>query len=146
MSGEKALSGVSVRGLANGLLLGFAILCMGPEAARAESFGPFGLALKIGESAGGFGAQASYNLSARWQLNAGVGGAGIPYIVEYGAVRTDSYFLMGRHYLRHLFFATGYSHKRTRVEHQQGGILHREAASAHGIPAYLGYELSLIHI
>lgn len=103
------------------------------------SIGPIGLGLKTGESAGGFGAHIAYNFSPRWQASAGVGGASIPYVVEYGDVRTDSYFLIGKYYLRHLYFAAGYSHKRTRVEHLEG-TLYRNAASVHGIPLHLGYE------
>jgi hypothetical protein len=104
------------------------------------SHGDLGLSLKAGESGGGFGTQLSYNFDAHWQAAVGVGGAGIPYLIEFGSTRTDSYYLMGKYYLRHLYFATGYCLKRTRVVVSSGGEIHTGAASAHGIPLHLGYE------
>lgn len=108
--------------------------------ARAQPFGPFGLAIKAGEGAGGFGAQLAYNLTPHWQACAGVGGASIPYILEFGHARTDSYFLMGKYYLHHLYFGMGYSQKRTRVERSVNERFFRDQGEEHGVLTHLGYE------
>jgi hypothetical protein len=118
------------------LLLGAAFLASAP----AREIGHLGLAVKSGESSGGFGAQAAYNFDPHWQALMGVGGASIPYILEYGNARTDSYFLMGKYYFRHLFLASGYSHKRSRVDRAIDGEVYSDAASAHGVPLHFGYE------
>lgn len=108
--------------------------------ARAGTFGPYGLAIKTGEGAGGFGAQLAYNLTPHWQACAGVGGASIPYILEFGHSRTDSYFLMGKYFLHHLYFGAGYSQKRTRVERSNKERLYRDQGVEHGLLTHLGYE------
>lgn len=106
----------------------------------AREVGRLGLAVKSGEGSGGFGAQAAYNFDSHWQALVGVGGASIPYILEYGNARTDSYFLMGKYFFRHLYLATGYSHKRSRADRAILGRVYRDAASAHGLPLHVGYE------
>lgn len=113
-----------------------------PVSAAAQAFGPgaIGLSLKAGEGGGVLGAQLAYNFDAHWQAALGVGGAGIPYLLEFGEARTDNYSLMGKYYLKHVFFATGYSLKRTRVVRVANGELHRGERSAHGLPLYVGYE------
>lgn len=111
-----------------------------PAPARAEPFGPYGLAIKTGEGAGGFGAQLAYNFTSHWQACAGVGGASIPYILEFGHSRTDSYFLMGKYFLHHLYFGAGYSQKRTRVERSNKERLYRDQGVEHGLLTHLGYE------
>lgn len=118
-------------------------LVLGPllqAPARAQSFGPYGLAIKTGEGAGGFGAQVAYNVTPHLQACAGVGGASIPYILEFGHSRTDSYFLMGKYFLHHLYFGAGYSQKRTRVERSIKGRLYRDQGVEHGLLTHLGYE------
>lgn len=116
-------------------------LSLAANAARAQEFGRFGLSLKMGECAGAFGIHAAYNLDRHWQLAAGVGGTGLPmFLAQFGDARTDSYFLLGRAYLKHLYFSTGYSLKRSRVTMGIDGIVYDESAIAHGIPFHLGYE------
>lgn len=118
------------------LLLGAAFLACAP----AREIGPLGLAIKTGEASGGFGAQAAYNFDPHWQVLIGVGGASIPYLLEFGNARTDSRFLMGKYYFHHIFLASGYSHKRSRVDRAIQGRVYRNAASAHGVPLHVGYE------
>ena len=121
------------------LLLGAAWLSL----STAQEPGRFGLAVKTGEGSGGFGAQAAYNFDPHWQALIGVGGASIPYLFEYSNARTDSYFLLGKYYFRHLFLASGYSHKRSRADRAIDGVIYRDAASAHGIPLHVGYEFGM---
>lgn len=116
------------------------VLAGGLRSPRSAGIGDLGLSLKAGESGGGFGTQLAYNLNPSWQAALGVGGASIPYFIEFGNTRTDSYYLMGKYYLHHLYFATGYSLKHTRVVVASGGDVHRGSASAHGIPLHIGYE------
>jgi hypothetical protein len=130
-----AAAGLGSTGVA-GILLGAALL----TAPSAQEFGRLGLAVKSGESSGGFGAQFAYNFDPHWQAVVGVGGASIPYILEFGNARTDSHFLMGKYFFRHLFLASGYSHKRSRADRAIGGRVYRDAASAHGLPFHVGYE------
>lgn len=108
--------------------------------ASSRSIGQLGLALKTGENAGGFGAQASYNFDAHWQAAAGVGGASIPWFLELGDARTDSYFVMGKYYFKHLYFGAGYSVKRARLAKSLGDVVEQRTSDAHGIPLTLGYE------
>ena len=119
------------------------VFLLGPilqGAPRAESFGTYGLAIKTGEGAGGFGTQIAYNFNSHWQASAGVGGASIPYILEFGHSRTDSYFLMGKYFLDHLYFGAGYSLKRTRVERSVRDQIYRDKGSEQGLLTHLGYE------
>lgn len=99
-----------------------------------------GLALKAGEGGGAIGTQVAWNLSPHWQAALGVGGAGVPYIIDVGSERTDSYYLLGKYYLKHVYFAAGYSLKHSRVYATVDGIVYRESAASHGIPLHLGYE------
>lgn len=116
-------------------------LVLAATAARAQDFGRYGLSLKMGECAGAFGIHAAYNLDRHWQLAAGVGGTGLPlFLAQFGDARTDSYFVLGRAYLKHLYFSTGYSVKRSRVTMGIDGAVFEESATAHGIPFHLGYE------
>lgn len=115
-----------------------AVFCV--PAVRAADPGRLGLSLKAGEAGGVFGTQLAYNFDANWQATLGVGGAGIPYLIEFGNARTDSYALLGKYYLKHVYLATGYSLKRTRVVVVSGGETHRGDLTAHGLPVYLGYE------
>ena len=73
----------------------------------ASAVGDVGVSLKTGEGGGGIGAQVAYNFDPHWQAALGIGGASIPYLVELGDVRTDSYSLLGKYYLKHLYFAAG---------------------------------------
>lgn len=110
-------------------------------AAPAQEFGRYGLSLKMGECAGAFGIHAAYNIDRHYQVAAGVGGTGLPlFLAQFGDARTDSYFLLGRAYLKHLYFSTGYSVKRSRVTMGIDGTVFEETATAHGIPFHLGYE------
>lgn len=111
-----------------------------PGACAARDFGPYGLAIKMGEGAGPFGAQVAYNLNPSWQVLAGVGGASIPYLLDIGHARTDSYFLMGKFFLHHAYFSAGYSFKRTRVERSVGDKVYSASGREQGIPFHLGYE------
>lgn len=106
----------------------------------ASASGNIGLSLKSGEGGGSIGAQLAYNFNSHWQAAFGVGGAGIPYFVELGKVRTDSYSLIGKYYLKHVYLSTGYSLKHTRVREYAADTFHRASAFSHGIPLHLGYE------
>jgi hypothetical protein len=134
------------------LILGLAIILCGaatsyskdaapPSTPEAEPFCRFGVGIKTGESAGGFGSQFSYNFSRHWQASIGAGGiSAFSWSTSSFDSRTDSYFALGRYYLDHLFFATGYSLKITQVQLERGGVFYEASRTAHGIPVYLGYE------
>ena len=109
-------------------------------ASPASASGNMGLSLKTGEGGGSIGAQLAYNFDPHWQAAFGVGGAGIPYIAELGKVRTDSYSLIGKYYLKHVYLSTGYSLKHTRVREYADNAVHRASAASNGIPLHLGYE------
>lgn len=111
--------------------------------ASAQEYGRFGLAVKSGEAAGPMGIQLAWNLSPR--LQACVGGGGVADLLIYvNRSRTDSYFLMGKVYLKHLYAQTGYSLKVTKSEYldperKDRGVL-KASRAEHGIPLHIGYE------
>jgi hypothetical protein len=121
-------------------MMGLAGLSPGrPQA--AESFGRFGLGIKSGECAGGFGSQISYNFSSRLQASIGAGGIS-PFSFSFNStrLRTDSYFALGKYYFNHLYLASGYSFKNTKVEVDEDGKAHKASAGVSGLPFLVGYE------
>lgn len=108
-------------------------------AAPAQEFNRFGLSLKSGEGAGPMGVQLSWNFSKR--LQACVGGGGTAELLVWeDRSRTDSYFAMGKYYLKHLYFETGYSLKVTKAENVLAEQARTARRAEHGIPFYIGYE------
>jgi len=129
----KAISKAIPEGLLAALLLGAA------SAASAQEFGRFGLALKSGEGAGPMGIQLAWNFSPH--LQACIGGGGTAELLVWeDRSRTDSYFVMGKYYLKHLYFESGYSLKVTKAENVLGEEARTARRAEHGIPVYLGYE------
>lgn len=108
-------------------------------APRAQEFGRFGLSLKSGEGAGAMGIQLAWNYDRHFQLCAGGGGTAEILAWEDHS-RTDSYFIMGKTYLDHLYFESGYALKVTKAENVLGDKVRRVSRAEHGIPFYLGYE------
>ncbi len=134
--------------LASGLAL--ALVCAGGSFAEDatgrpasihESFSRFGVGIKTGESAGGFGSQVSYNFSRHAQVSLGAGGVSpFSWSTSSFNLRTDSYFAIGRYYFDHLYLSTGYSLKVTRVEMEHQGVFYNASRAVHGIPFSVGYE------
>lgn len=120
------------------LALSLAVVC-----ARGQEYGRFGLAVKSGEAAGPMGIQLAWNLSPHLQLCAGGGGVA-DLLIYVNRSRTDSYFLTGKAYLKHLYVQTGYSLKVTKSEYldpeqKERGVL-KASRAEHGIPLHIGYE------
>lgn len=119
--------------LAAALLLGAA------SALPAQDFNRFGLSVKSGEGAGPMGVQLAWNFSPH--LQACIGGGGTAELLVWeDRSRTDSYFAMGKYYLKHLYFETGYSLKVTKAENVLAEKARTARRAEHGIPAYVGYE------
>ena len=109
--------------------------------AGAEPPARFGIGIKCGEAAGGFGSQFSYNFDRHWQADLGAGGTS-PFSWSTSSInlRTDSYFALGRYYFDHLYLSTGYSLKVTRAEMIRAGAAHVSTHAVSGIPIHVGYE------
>lgn len=122
------------------------LLLAAAACARGQEFGRFGLALKSGAAAGPMGIQLAWNLSPHYQLCAGGGGTSdILYLFNRGRTassfkRTDSYFFLGKYYLEHVFFETGYALKVTQSETLEAERVHRSSLIRHAIPMHVGYE------
>ena len=106
-----------------------------------RKMGRFGLSLKSGEAGGAFGIQVAWNFNRHLQFCSGTGGISDwnTYLFS-DRTRTDSYYLMGKMYLDHLYFATGYSLKVSRVELSDPISVSTYSRSEHGIPIHVGYE------
>ena len=127
-----------------------ALLCAGRPSYSAESqsptgsevgiYGRFGIGIKSGECAGALGAQLSLNITSHWQASLGVGGVNLFAKNNSVDTHTNGYFALGRYYLEHLYFATGYVLKITRAELDIDGTNHKASASVGGIPLFVGYE------
>jgi hypothetical protein len=106
-----------------------------------REFGHFGLALKSGEAAGVMGIQVAWNFNRHLQLCAGAGGiTDIDYLITGKRGRTDSYYLLGKVYWKHLYLTTGYSLKASKIERTQGDDIITNRKQEQGIPLSLGYE------
>lgn len=129
-------TGVFHNGLRALLLIGLS----GPAAlAQERDFNRFGLSLKSGEAAGPMGIQLSMNFNKHFQACIGGGGTA-ELLVWEDRSRTDSYFAMGKAYLKHLYFETGYSLKVTKAENVVAEQARTARRAEHGIPLYVGYE------
>lgn len=126
----------SLSGMALPILLLLALIS--PARAQAE-YGRFGLALKTGAAAGPMGIQLSWNFSPHLQICAGGGGTS-ELLAVLDRSRTDSYFLMGKYYLKHVFFETGYSRKTTKAENVESEQVRKTFRTEQGIPLHIGYE------
>ncbi len=110
-------------------------------AEESREFGRFGLALKTGEAAGAMGIQVAWNFTRHAQICGGVGGvADLDPFLSGNRGRTDSYFLLAKGYRDHLYVATGYSLKNSRIEKAVTGSLYTATRPEHGIPFHIGYE------
>lgn len=108
---------------------------------KARDFGRFGLALKSGEAAGILGIQLAWNFSWQAQLCLGTGGVtDLNFYLLGDRGRTDSYYLLGKVFWDHVYLATGYSLKISKVERTFGLVVHTASKSEQGIPLHLGYE------
>jgi hypothetical protein len=107
--------------------------------AWAQEYGRFGLAIKSGAAAGPMGIQLAWNLSRSVQLCAGGGGTSDPFAI-HDRHRTDSYFMMGKYYLDHIFFETGYAVKVIRSEAIQAEKVDQHSRMQPAIPMHVGYE------
>jgi hypothetical protein len=106
-----------------------------------REFGHFGLALKSGEAAGVMGIQVAWNFTRRLQFCAGAGGmTDVDYLVTGKRGRTDSYYLLSKVYLDHLYLTTGYSLKVSKIERTLGDAIATNTKEEQGIPLSLGYE------
>jgi hypothetical protein len=128
------------RAVGSGFFLGCLLLAMAAAPWAAE-FGRLGVALKMGESAGIGGAQVAWNFSPHLQVCAGRGGVALDFLSSDFDV--DSYFLMGKYYLRHVYFATGYAQKIAFAETREDGRIYGAAIAEHGIPFHAGYEFGI---
>ena len=109
--------------------------------ATPREFGRFGLALKAGEAAGAMGIQVTWNFTHHAQICGGVGGvADLDPFLSGNRGRTDSYFLLAKGYWDHVYVATGYSLKKSRIEKVVTGSLYTANRSEQGIPFHIGYE------
>jgi predicted porin len=124
-----------------GLLLALAVSASAATAATSEEreYGRFGLAVKSGAAAGPMGIQLAYNFSRHLQICAGGGGTS-EFLSLLDRSRTDSYFFMGKYYLDHLYFETGYARKTTKAESIQGEEADRTYMTEQAIPLHIGYE------
>jgi hypothetical protein len=105
----------------------------------AQEYARFGLSLKSGEGAGPMGIQLAWNFNRH--LQACIGGGGTAEVLSWlDRSRTDSYFLMGKYYLDHLYFETGYSVKTTRAENVFAEKVRLATRTEQGVPFYVGYE------
>ena len=125
------------------ILMPLSALVSGARADEARDqereYGRFGLAVKSGAAAGPMGIQLAYNFSRSLQLCAGGGGTS-EFLSLLDRSRTDSYFIMGKYYLDHLYFETGYARKTTRAESIQGEEADRSYITEQAMPVHIGYE------
>jgi hypothetical protein len=125
----------------NGFRIAAVLAVLAAGLAGAQAPAKWGLGVKMGEGAGGFGLQFQHNFSKHWQAAAGAGGIS-PFSwssTSFNA-RTDSYFLHGKYYLGGWYFASGYSLKITKVQVESGGVFANASHTAHGIPFHAGYD------
>ncbi len=109
------------------------------SAGAAQEYNRFGISLKSGEGAGPMGIQLAWNFNRHAQ--ACIGGGGTAELISFlDRSRTDSYFAMGKLYLDHLYFESGYSLKTTRAENVFEEKVRLAKRTEQGIPAYIGYE------
>jgi hypothetical protein len=126
-------------------LLAILLLAAAPFSAAYASagddrpFGRFGLALKTGAAAGPMGVQLAWNINRHIQLCAGGGGTA-DYLSLLDRSRTDSYFAMGKYYLDHLYFETGYARKTTKAEFINGDDAQSTYRTEQAVPVHVGYE------
>lgn len=111
----------------------------GAAGGEEREYGRFGLAVKTGAAAGPMGIQLAYNFSRRLQLCAGGGGTS-EFLSLLDRSRTDSYFIMGKYYFKHVFFESGYARKTTRAESIEGENAERRYITEQAIPLHVGYE------
>jgi hypothetical protein len=109
------------------------LLLAGATAVRAQS-----------QAAGPMGVQLSWNITRHLQFCAGGGGTS-DLLAALDRSRTDSYFLMGKYYLDHVFLETGYALKSTKAENVEVEMAGAERAvsvsrTEQAIPIHLGYE------
>jgi predicted porin len=124
------------------LLAAAPFFTLGPfsaSAVHAQEYGRFGLGLKTGAAAGPMGIQLAWNYNRHLQLCAGGGGTS-ELLAVLDRSRTDSYFLMGKYYLDHLYFETGYARKTTKAEQVQSEKARMTFRTEHAIPMHIGYE------
>ena len=110
-----------------------------PQESQEREYGRFGLAVKSGAAAGPMGIQLAWNLSRHFQLCAGGGGT-TELLSILDRSRTDSYFVLGKYYLDHLFFESGFARKTTKAELIQGEEAHLAYRTEQAIPFQIGYE------
>lgn len=133
---QRALDTIGTRCLA---LMAFLLLAAAPSPRAQSDFGRVGLALKSGAAAGPMGIQLSWNFSPHLQASIGGGGTS-ELLAVLDRSRTDSYFLLGKYYLKHLYLETGYSLKTTKAENVVSEQVRMASRTEQGIPIHLGYE------
>ncbi|MDB5051062.1 MAG: hypothetical protein JWO30_4133 [Fibrobacteres bacterium] len=116
-----------------------ALLLLAAAPSGAQEYGRMGLALKSGAAAGPMGIQLAWNFSPHIQICAGGGGTS-DLLAVLDRSRTDSYFLMGKYYLQHLFFETGYALKTTKAENVVMEKSRLVSRTEQAIPMHIGYE------
>jgi hypothetical protein len=116
------------------------------QSQEAPDFGRIGVALKSGAAAGAMGIQLAWNFSPHIQLCAGGGGTSDFFSLfdrnrtGNSFSRTDSYFMMGKYYLKHVFFESGYALKVVQSENIVSESVHRKFRFQSAIPMHVGYE------
>ncbi|MEO7776597.1 MAG: hypothetical protein ABIY63_03640 [Fibrobacteria bacterium] len=110
-----------------------------PVPLRAQEYGRFGLGLKTGAAAGPMGVQIAWNFSPHFQVSGGGGGTS-DLLAVLDRSRTDSYFLLGKYYLQHVFFEGGYALKTTKAENVQSEKVRSVSRTEQAIPMHVGYE------
>jgi hypothetical protein len=106
---------------------------------QAQEYGRFGLGLKTGAAAGPMGVQLAWNFSPHIQAACGGGGTS-DLLAALDRSRTDSYFLLGKYYLQHVFFESGYAVKTTKAENVQSEKVRSVSRTEQAIPLHVGYE------
>jgi hypothetical protein len=118
----------------------------GAAALEEPDFGRIGLALKSGAAAGAMGIQIAWNFTPHLQLCAGGGGTSDFFSLfdrnrtGNSFSRTDSYFMMGKVYLDHVFFESGYALKVVQAETIVSERVRRAFRFQSAIPMHVGYE------
>jgi hypothetical protein len=120
-------------------LMACMLLVAAPSLRAQSDFGSVGLALKSGAAAGPMGIQLSWNFSPHLQASIGGGGTS-ELLAVLDRSRTDSYFLLAKYYLKHLYLETGYSLKTTKAENVESEKVRMASRTEQGIPVHVGYE------
>ncbi|HKP96928.1 MAG TPA: hypothetical protein VJ385_14340 [Fibrobacteria bacterium] len=132
--------------LARTALLALLLSAAGSPARAQDYYGRMGVALKSGAAAGPMGIQLAWNFSPHWQICAGGGGTSdVLTLLDRDRPgnsfsRTDSYFTMGKYYLDHVFFETGYALKVAKSESVQSERARVASRVQHAVPMHIGYE------